>query len=1464
MDEDEAKLLAELKAISSGSDRFQSEEPIADTAVRSSLVDRHSPAKQQQQLHQEPISEEPRRSPAIVLPWKKKKEPPKSEKVTTPPQQNAPPSTFQGERGGAAEDPELLALLRGVSAKSSASRFDGDENVETVADPKDVEPEPEQPPKKERPLPPWKQQRKAPKEPELEIVVADPATKPTATNNNTVEKPTYGIKSNVASTFQGERGGAAEDAELLALLQGVSEKAGASRFDGNENDADDGPAAETPPRDTKPVGNNAKPSRPLPAWKPKKAPEGADASTVAEKSVKFEIAETNEAVRHRPAGFKRSTTSTFKGERGGQAEDAELLALLRGVSEKAGASRFDDEGASSNEVTVGAMETPADESSAPKRPLPPWKQKRPTPPSNTDVVVNDGDANEISEEAPLQPSYGIKSEIQSTFTGERGGAAEDAELLALLRGVSTTAASSRFDDGEGTAACSAPAHPAPAQPPEKQNTVPPWKRNRTPKQRSEPSVLIAGSKNEGATTMPGGVVPNCVEENGESSNNTAKDEPPTYGIKSTVPSTFQGERGGSAEDPELLALLRGVSTKSNSRFDDSGPPSEETAGDQTSNENHNRPLPPWKQKSPTDSSTKLVLEHRSSPSVSPKNSPSVPPWKRNRSAPKPIKATNALNEPQTSAVTEDLQPTYGIKSSIASNFKGERGGSAEDEELLALLRGVSAKSASSRFDETAEPMAPENTHATSESPEQPSSAHKSNVEKVESRPQEIQPNYGIKPEFTSTFQGDRGGAAEDAELLALLRGVSSQASAGRFSNEEVNPDSHPSPGGTSDPADVYSPPKTRSTATTNMMSPAAGQPQATEAPLVSLDTLPQSLVDKNWKVRAQSYELLETLLKKKSPSSDGLVNAGDILPALDESVLAFAVESSAPALDKALSFLNLYADKCRLAGSADQAGKLVSSLLKKNALSGRPSTLRLASALVLKLMEVSLDGAASVHSTVQVLVSEGFTSKKPKLVQTAVSLVLESALHFGACSLPLASIVSGIPKVLSNANATVRKNGLMIVAELCRALGSKDPIQGLFDGMKPAQVVEVDAMLESQPKSAPIKTGLRNSKKGSKGSVADSLAVLQAGSEAMKAQQFAARPAVDVIGKVKKSEYASLLVMPKWSQKVAALEIVLECGGEKPYKLAQPSNSTNYAPLISDMKGLFGHTHFAVVSKAVLVLAMFASGVGEKLFPHLRPLLGPLLRLSKDKKLTRAVNECLDSLFGNVLSLDQLFDGDDTLWDAVSEKKQKNELVRKTAVEFLSRCVERRGSAGSKGALSVHNAALAAKLGCERLSDPDATVRKGAMAVLSVLQNVDDRKIVVKVHSAIDALQSSNPRAYKNLTKGVKTQPSKPSSNKSPEKKSDPVPPASQGPRTKRVALPTEATSRSVASPSGEAASDAQPDAALAKGSVPTQDIPHLEDALIHVTSLTIPNWSESLDDGGILEGLKCKFVIDIIAFVGG
>jgi hypothetical protein len=1094
----------------------------------------------------------------------------------------------------------------------------------------------------------------------------------------------------------------------------------------------------------------------------------------------------------------------------------------------------------------------------------------------------------------------------------RSGVAEDEELLALLRGVSSASSASRrfqsnddndnenirIDDNDGdivpkpntVTATTTTMKNVQSNPPPQQvscNTTSSTSRSgmtrtspicdNTSIVRTEQSVVTHDERlqNEESPNLVPSLSSSAPSHN---NNNTAAITTNNTGASNHV---YQGERGGVAEDEELLALLRGVSSASSaSRFRDEHNHDDDDNDNNDGNNNtmkkvnhvdqhasiipklngSNRPgrNPQRPSKNSGTSTIRQKLESdriRSKESV-PRNVPStldaqvVQASQHSNSemtdpspnvARLPIPPPLSLPVPATSSLTT---PGIAADSSTISHhvYQGERGGIAEDEELLALLRGVSSASANRRFrdeDDT-------NDHSDTfndDSIAPTTSKVSMSTTSLRTKPAPVHPT-------SSTF----------AEPQPVVKETISLANT--TSNTDVS----------------------------SMLDPV---PQSMNDALLPEESILTSLTDKNWKVRCQAYDTLSFILRDHVQKSSTIIDSDCILSGLDTRVQLLVEDTNAGALDKALEFCNLYAEHCSGAGSSDIACRIVTSMIQKNCFSSRPGTLLLSNTLTLKLMEVGVDGKASIHSIVEVLLNDGLASKKPKVIQASASLILDAIYHFGAASLPLAALTNAAPKMLSHSNAAVRDCCIKILAEICRALGgSKAPIQNVVDGMKKAQLSELDTQLSEQPEPTPIRTGLRSSRDKKQDGVmtsapspTDAIATLHANAKELEAQRYAALSAVNIIAAIEKTEYAEQIQHTKWSEKVAALDKVLECGGEKPYKLLPPSSLVNYSPLVTEMKKLLAHTHFVVCSRAIQVLSMIAEGVGDKIYPHLRPTLTPLLQLSKDKKLTTEVSNGLDVFFGNVLSFDSILEHEDAIPSMVNEKTQKNALARATALTFLQRCVDRQSSAGPKGMISTSHAAVIATLCCNKLDDSDASVRKVSLSVLEALLRTSgeaDTPFTSVVEKVLEQLRLSNPRAYKTLTattSAVETKENRSSNTTSLGPNIDrPETTTSQSQPTARVrsAAPSKRPP-SPAAPKPESRSTTTLDVPTrGSDSASLEDrlhLPRFEEAMIHVTSLGMPQWDASEDDGGILAGLKgtstiaprdyllCYLVINFLIF---
>ena len=267
---------------------------------------------------------------------------------------------------------------------------------------------------------------------------------------------------------------------------------------------------------------------------------------------------------------------------------------------------------------------------------------------------------------------------------------------------------------------------------------------------------------------------------------------------------------------------------------------------------------------------------------------------------------------------------------------------------------------------------------------------------------------------------------------------------------------------------------------------------------------------------------------------------------------------------------------------------------------------------------------------------------------------------------------------------------------------------------------------------------------------------------------------------------------------------------------------------------------------------MLAEGVGEKLFPNLRPLLPTLFALSKDKKLTKAVSSCLDALFGNVLSFEHILDVDSAIPNAADERQEKNALARTLVLEFLERCVLRGESAGPRGVLEPSSAKKAAQLSSEKLGDSDASVRKAALNVLRTMLKVKNPESLRAVKTVVADLETSQPRAFKQLSCVSVAPHSADISHSSPLASSLVNARSVQQTFVKPVQSP-KATAKKTA-----AISPQKPLARQSSLSNMPDDFNlggnySVEEATDYAASLGIPSWDADDEDGGVLAGLICK-----------
>ena len=453
---------------------------------------------------------------------------------------------------------------------------------------------------------------------------------------------------------------------------------------------------------------------------------------------------------------------------------------------------------------------------------------------------------------------------------------------------------------------------------------------------------------------------------------------------SSLPNTFKGVNGGTAEDAELLAELMAISSKSSGNRFVNGSQDEVSAADNTEGQSTNisvpmdLPPPPTFKAKPATRVTPPVPPIPESEIV---QKPGTPPWKKDR-APKPKSISGKDDNSNEGAVEEN----GGFKANAASTFKGKNGGDANDAELLAELMAISSKSQNNRFEgaddtkgslsveavSTSTTSAPidagENVVESNEGTSSPvppwkkkgakKSASKSSESKSgivppwKKRPEQssdvvdqedslglskvpyndgqenntvssTSPGFeggrdGFKSDLPNTFKGDRGGTAEDADLLAELLAISSKSKVASTSViADKNSEESAENGRTITPRESPS-----------LISHPSAVPSTIESTSeVSLtkELLAEAIESKKWKMRKEAFIFLSSLIAEAVSGGQNCIVADSLFPSLDDKVTLLVKDSNAGALDAALQFANDYAEHCDGATSEDRAASIATS-----------------------------------------------------------------------------------------------------------------------------------------------------------------------------------------------------------------------------------------------------------------------------------------------------------------------------------------------------------------------------------------------------------------------------------------------------------------------------------------------------------------------------------------------------------
>ncbi|CAM9903323.1 unnamed protein product [Scytosiphon promiscuus] len=480
------------------------------------------------------------------------------------------------------------------------------------------------------------------------------------------------------------------------------------------------------------------------------------------------------------------------------------------------------------------------------------------------------------------------------------------------------------------------------------------------------------------------------------------------------------------------------------------------------------------------------------------------------------------------------------------------------------------------------------------------------------------------------------------------------------------------------------------------------------------------LVSKNWKERKAAYEQVQALYQQtQSDDSDVYRNYAPFLKGMVQ-------DSNASCLDVALDVLLAFAD--RYVNASEHSLELAPGVVAKG-LSGRPGTIARAEAALLKLMEV--DTPAVVTATLL----EGLSDKKPKVPPACVGILVKAMQLFGARAMPLQEITVSLPGMLSHKVVAVRQQGLGLAAEIISWCG--EPIlASVTSELRSAQKTELDVLVKEKPTGSPRVPTLYLRK--DRPSASDEVGhVSERGPAEVEFDPRDFVKPVDILSKLPKTEFNQKLAATKWSEILEGLTIAVDMIGAVPKLTAG-----DYGDLVQKVKRLGDHSHVQVASTSHKLLSLLAEGLGQGFHPFFRTVVGAMLVKLRDKKCVSVLGTCLDKVYGNPHSLDQVMD---EVVAALDTKKAIH--ARLATLEWVSRCVTKK-----KPSIEMATLTTLAKTTIRLVDDPDPKVREAGSATIVAIANASRgaKGPAPPVWALVLELQTSNARAFKRIRDQVK------------------------------------------------------------------------------------------------------------------
>ncbi|KAG1713553.1 hypothetical protein DVH05_001339 [Phytophthora capsici] len=495
---------------------------------------------------------------------------------------------------------------------------------------------------------------------------------------------------------------------------------------------------------------------------------------------------------------------------------------------------------------------------------------------------------------------------------------------------------------------------------------------------------------------------------------------------------------------------------------------------------------------------------------------------------------------------------------------------------------------------------------------------------------------------------------------------------------------------------------------------------------VSLDDILPKLTDKNWKTRKEGFEELKTLFEQPGTKTSQVRQAMGLFPKMCEDANASAMEAGIAAV-LAYTINVMPFDKEVVSG--------VMARVTDKGFSARPGIVKLCTELTDAFI-----AAGAAEETVTALL-EGTNNRKPKVPPACATCILDALKEYGPRVVPLQAIKAALPKLMEGA-VKVRPIAMSIMVEIHRWTGPA-LVQDIVANLRQAQQTEFEEQIKDvvPGQAAPTKFVRGSNPTKTAGGVGGKTTSTTSGAAESTPAAFDPRDfaeTVDLLAKLPKTEFKTKLALPKWSEKVEALKIVLELIGPVP-KLA----NGDYYELVSTLKPLTNDSNVNIVAKSIEVYGALADGLRKNFTQYARTIFPDLLRKLSDKKsvILNATNKTLDLFLQHAMTIDMMMDD---LKPACDASKNKAPPARVQTMAFLTRAIENRYVDVNDKALILSFGALFMK----GIDDTDPKVREAGQKSFVVLLQATEQS-AGWLQKMMDEIARKNPRALKTIQRSL-------------------------------------------------------------------------------------------------------------------